>query len=83
MSQKIIKINVQYKIGDLVCYQPKPVTVKEVPASLGFIIDIKDEDLIKVHWYVQHVLPLAKRQKEWIPAAILEHTGNLKILSRA
>ena len=47
------------------------------------MVDIKDEDLIKVHWYVQHVLPLAKRQKEWIPAAILEHTGNLKILSRA
>jgi len=71
----------KYNIGDLVCYKPKPV-IKEVPASLGFIVDVKDDDLIKVHWYVENIVPNARRQREWLPAAILEHAGSLKILSR-
>ena len=82
MNQKNTKINTQYGIGDLVCYKPAPV-LKEVPGSLGFIVDTRDEDLIKVYWYIENVLPHAKRQREWIPAAILEHAGNLKVLSRA
>ena len=67
-----------YNIGDLVSYEP----AETLPASLGFIVEIKDEDLIRVHWYVEHILPQAKRHNEWLPASILEHAGGLKVLSR-
>ncbi len=75
-------------------YQPKPdfnnspvssrggYISRSVPISLGFIVDVKDEDLIKVSWYVENYLPHAKRQKDWIPASILEHAGTLRVISK-
>ena len=71
----------------MIWYQPRPSFdskehEKYPPPSLGFVMDIKDGDLIKVFWYVENYLPHARRQKEWIPASILEHVGTLRVLSK-
>jgi len=67
-----------YSVGDIVCYEP----TDSIPPSFGFIVEVQDEDLIRVHWYVENILPHARRHREWIPAAILEAAGSLKILTR-
>lgn len=68
----------RYCIGDLVTYAPS----ETLPYSLGFIVDVQDEDLIKVHWYVENIVPQAKRRREWLPAAILEAAGSFRIVSK-
>jgi len=70
----------RFDIGDLVSYSP----AKHMHTSLGFIIGIKDEDLVRVFWYVSNVLPVPRRRHpdEWIPASILEDSGTFKVLSK-
>lgn len=77
-----MKIESEYSVGDIVLYKPKKIREEIVPVSLGFITQVKDKDLIKVFWYIKKVLPHARRGQEWIPAAILEQAGNLRVLSR-
>mgnify|MGYP005831295027 CR=1 FL=1 len=67
----------RFDIGDLVSYKP----AKTLPSSLGFIIKVKDGDLVKVSWYISNVLPVS-RTREWIPASILEDAGTFNILSK-
>jgi hypothetical protein len=71
----------RFDVGDLVSYSP----TEKVYASLGFIIDIKDGDLVRVFWYITNVLPVPRRRhpEEWIPASILEDSGTFKILSKS
>ena len=69
----------RFDVGDLVCYEVS----KSIPFSLGLITDVEDEDLVKVHWYIETVLPHARRQREWIPASILQAAGSFKVLSKA
>ena len=70
----------RFNVGDIVSYTP----AGKVPVSLGFIIDVKDEDLVRVCWYVSNMLPTPRKRHpdEWLPAAILEDSGTLKILSK-
>jgi len=68
----------RFDIGDLVSYRVSA----RIPHSLGVIIEVKDGDLVKVHWYVEHILPHARRQREWIPASILEAAGSFRVLSK-
>ena len=77
-----MKIKSEYNVGDLVLYRPRRVHFEVVPASLGFVTQVKDRDLIKVFWYIENILPHARRGQEWIPAAMLEQAGTLHILSR-
>jgi len=71
----------RFNVGDIVSYTP----AEKLPISLGFIIDVKDEDLVRVCWYIQNMLPTTRRRhpKEWIPAALLEDSGTFKILSKS
>lgn len=74
-------MNIQrFSVGDIVSYAP----AEKLPTSLGFIIDVKDEDLVRVCWYVSNTLPTPRKRhpEEWIPAAILEDSGTLKVLSK-
>tara|TARA_R110000765_G_C18923142_1_gene606092 strand:+ start:200 stop:427 length:228 start_codon:yes stop_codon:yes gene_type:complete len=68
----------RFCVGDLVKYEPS----KTLPRSLGLIVEVQDEDLIKVYWYVENIIPQAKRHREWLPAAILEAAGSFRILSK-
>tara|TARA_Y100000296_G_C5046944_1_gene192779 strand:- start:439 stop:678 length:240 start_codon:yes stop_codon:yes gene_type:complete len=70
----------RYDIGDIVMYRPE-VTLDP---SLGFITEIRDETLIRVYWYIINFLPTtrATRNKEWIPASILEHAGGFRVISK-
>ena len=70
----------RFSVGDIVSYAP----TEKLPTSLGFIIDVKDEDLVRVCWYVSNMLPTPRKQhpEEWIPAAILEDSGTFKVLSK-
>jgi len=43
----------RYCIGDLVTYIPS----ETLPHSLGFIVDVQDEDLVKVPWYIENIFP--------------------------
>ena len=77
-----MKIENEYNVGDIVLYKPKKIREETVLVSLGFVTQVKDKDLIKVFWYIKNVLPHARRGQEWIPAAMLEQAGNLRVLSR-
>lgn len=68
----------RYSVGDLVTYQP----AEDYPCSLGVIIQIKDGDLVRIHWYVEHIIPNPRSSYDWLPASILEHAGGLKVLSK-
>jgi len=68
----------RYSIGDLVSYCP----AEHYPRSLGIIIQIKDGDLVRIHWYVEHIIPNPRSNYDWLPASILEHAGGLKVLSK-
>jgi len=68
----------RFDIGDLVSYR----VTRKIPQSLGVITEVKDGDLVKVHWYIEHVIPHARRQREWIPAAVLESAGSFRVLSK-
>ena len=69
----------RFDIGDLVCYEVS----ETMPQSLGLITDVEDGDLVKVHWYVENIIPHARRQREWIPASILQSAGSFRVLSKA
>tara|TARA_R100000008_G_C3479015_1_gene112873 strand:- start:302 stop:529 length:228 start_codon:yes stop_codon:yes gene_type:complete len=68
----------RFDVGDLVCYK----VAKTQPQSLGVIVEVKDGDLVKVYWYVENIIPHAKRFREWIPASILEAAGTFRVLSK-
>ena len=68
----------RYSIGDLVTYCP----ADHYPRSLGIIVEIRDGDLVKIHWYVEHIIPNPRSTYDWLPAAILEHAGGLSVLSK-
>ena len=68
----------RYSIGDLVSYCP----AEEYPRSLGIIIQVKDGDLVRIYWYIEHIIPNPRNTYDWLPASILEHAGGLKVLSR-
>ena len=70
----------RYDVGDIVLYRPE-ITLDP---SLGFITEIRDETLIRVYWYIINFLPVSRstRNEDWIPAAILEHGGALRVLSK-
>ncbi len=68
----------RFDIGDLVSYRVS----SRIPQSLGVITEVKDGDLVKVHWYVENIIPHARRQREWIPASILEAAGSFRVLSK-
>tara|TARA_Y100000034_G_scaffold95778_1_gene116448 strand:- start:277 stop:510 length:234 start_codon:yes stop_codon:yes gene_type:complete len=70
----------RFDVGDIVSYAP----TEALPASLGFIIDVKDEDLVRVCWYVLNATPVPRKRhpEEWLPASILEDSGTFKILSK-
>ena len=67
----------RYSPGDLVSYQP----ADHLSSSLGIITQVADEDLIRVYWYVEHIIPNPRGNYDWLPASILEHAGGLRILS--
>ena len=72
----------EYNVGDVVEYTPGPGLSNPASSSLGFVIAVKEDFYIKVHWYVENILPVARGGEEWIAAGILEQIGKLKIISK-
>jgi len=68
----------RFDVGDLVSYK----VAKTQPRSLGMIIEVRDGDLVKVHWYIENIIPHARRHREWIPASILEAAGSFRVISK-
>ncbi len=70
----------RYDVGDIVMYRPE-ITLDP---SLGFITEIRDESLIRVYWYIINFLPTSRStsNRDWIPAAILEHAGGFRVVSK-
>ena len=70
----------RYEVGDIVMYRP----AFDLDPSLGFITEVQDETLIRGYWYTINILPTSRatRNKDWIPAAILEHAGGFRVVSK-
>ena len=75
-------MSTEWNVGDVVEYIPGPGMSNPESSSLGFVVGVKDDFYIKVHWYVENILPIARGQDEWIAAGILEQIGKLKVVSK-